>query len=238
MKKFLLFSLSILAILVLTACGTDSASTDDEKKEKDQPAEEKAAKEEQETNKSDKSAADPKKDETSHEPVEPEEDTVCVICNMKVYDKNHEMGVFTGQGITKSGETVFFDDVGCVMNYDDAKGDTLKTQWVRDYETLEWIETSEAVPVKTDLKSPMKWGYIFFDSKDRAEKFIEENGELNPALAHWEEIDRMAAERYKKKMEAMKNQQDAGHIQKEEDGHTHDHGHDTNHMHESENNSH
>lgn len=227
MRKFLLFTLSTLAILAITACGTDSTSTNEEKEE-DKPVVETAAKGENDENKSAQSAEadEPKGDENALEPIEPEEDTVCAICNMKVYGKDHEMGVFSGQGITQDGETVFFDDVGCVMNYDNEKGAALKTQWVRDYETLEWTETGKAIPVKTDLKSPMKWGYVFFDSEEKAEKFIKENGNLNPAIADWEEIDTMAAERYQKKMDAMKNQEESGHMHNDDDGHEHNHNHD------------
>lgn len=231
MRKFFIFTLSILAILVISACGTDNTSTDEEKVE-DKPVVETAAKEEDDKNRNDLSAEEPQGDENVLEPIEPEEDTVCAICNMKVYGKDHEMGIFSGQGITQDGETVFFDDVGCIMNYDDAKGSALKTQWVRDYDTLEWTKTSEAIPVKTDLKSPMKWGYVFFDSKEKADKFIEENGDLNPAIADWQEIDTMAAERYQKKMEAMKHQEDSGHMHNNEDGHNHEHN---DVQHESEN---
>lgn len=234
MRKFLFFTLSILAILVITACGTDTTSTDEEKEE-DKPVVETAAKEEDDNNKVDTSVEIPKGDENTHEPIEPTEDTVCAICNMKVYGKDHEMGVFSGQGIIQDGKTVFFDDVGCIMNYDNAKGSALQTQWVRDYETLEWTETSEAIPVKTDLKSPMKWGYVFFDSEEKAEKFIEENGDLNPAIADWKEIDTMAAERYQKKMDAMKQQEGSDQMHHNEDGHNHDHDH--NEEHHSEDNT-
>lgn len=218
MKKFWLFSLIIMvAVLIFTGCGSDETSADKDENQNESAELSSANKEEKaQTN---NSTDDSRKDE----PVEPDENTLCAVCNMKVYPHDHEMGVFTGQGITKSGETVFFDDVGCILNYERATGEELKIQWVRDYETLEWTETNKAIPVKTNLKSPMKWGYVFFDSREKAERFIAENSELNGEITDWETIDQLAAERYEKKMKSMKSQHESGHSDHEQDQNHDDH---------------
>ena len=39
---------------------------------------------------------------------EPTEDTVCAMCNMKVYTKDHAMGVFSAQAIKADGSIVYF----------------------------------------------------------------------------------------------------------------------------------
>lgn len=38
---------------------------------------------------------------------EPEENTICEMCNMKVYMKDHEMGVFSAQAIKKMEPSLF-----------------------------------------------------------------------------------------------------------------------------------
>lgn len=79
-------------------------------------------------------------------PSEPANKTVCAFCNMEVYQKDHEMGVFTGQAVTKEGETLFFDDSGCILNYERKAEEKLAKRWVRDYVTSEWIKGSSPMP--------------------------------------------------------------------------------------------
>ena len=51
--------------------------------------------------------------------------------------------------------------------------------------------------VKTDLKSPMNWGYIFFKYQEDADAYMEENPEA--AITPLEQVRTEAMERYKKK---------------------------------------
>jgi copper chaperone NosL len=133
-------------------------------------------------------------------PVEPSAETVCAFCNMEIYHKDHEMGVFSAQAITEQDEHLFFDDSGCILNYERKTGEELTEKWVRDYLTSEWLKVDATTPVKSDLKTPMKYGYSFFENEEKAKEFIENNQNLNPALTDWESIDEVANERYKKKM--------------------------------------
>ena len=127
---------------------------------------------------------------------EPTEDTVCFMCNMKVYTKDHEQGVFSAQAIREDGSVVFYDDIGCLLN-DEYANEMENEKFVRDYATLNWFDVEEAIVVKTDLKSPMNWGYIFFKYQEDADAYMEENPEA--AITPLEQVRTEAMERYKKK---------------------------------------
>ena len=130
---------------------------------------------------------------------EPTEETVCAMCNMKVYTKNHEMGVFSAQAIKADGSIVFYDDIGCLLNAEFANVE-VNEKFVRDYNTLNWFNVEQAYIVKTNLKSPMNWGYIFFKYEDDADKYIAENE--GSELTSYTKVRQEALERRKAKMNA------------------------------------
>ena len=134
---------------------------------------------------------------------EPTEDTVCFMCNMKVYTKDHEQGVFSAQAIREDGSVVFYDDIGCLLN-DEYANEMENEKFVRDYATLNWFDVEEAIVVKTDLKSPMNWGYIFFKYQEDADAYMEENPEA--AITPLEQVRTEAMERYKKKQAEKETQ--------------------------------
>lgn len=194
MKTPLLFVLFVLSTLLFAACGnSDSLQENQLENEGDIQTDIKT----EEENES-KTAV------VVHDPLEPEADTLCEMCNMQVYTRDHEMGVFTAQGVTSEGENVFFDDVGCLLNYPRKTGNELEVKWVRDYLTKEWTEVEKVEPVKTDLTSPMNYGYVFFNAKENAETFITDHSELNPSSVEWATIDAIANERFQKKMQMQK----------------------------------
>lgn len=133
-------------------------------------------------------------------PIEPTKEHVCAFCNMEVYTKDEEMGVFTAQAIDSNGNHLFFDDSGCLLNYERKTGEALSEKWVRNYLTKEWIAAKDAVPVHADMKTPMKYGYSFFATQEDADKFVNENTNVNAVLSSWDEIDQVSNERYMKKM--------------------------------------
>jgi len=145
---------------------------------------------------------------------EPTEDTVCEMCNMKVYTKDHEMGVFSAQAVKADGSIAFYDDIGCLLNAEFAK-EEVNEKFVRDYNTLNWFNVEQAFIVKTSLKSPMNWGYIFFKYEDDAEKFIAENE--GAALTSYTEVRQQALERRKAKMNAQAKESGQDEQQHEED---------------------
>ena len=146
---------------------------------------------------------------------EPTEETVCAMCNMKVYTKDHEMGVFSAQAIKADGSIVFYDDIGCLLNAEFANVE-VNEKFVRDYNTLNWFNVEQAYIVKTTLKSPMNWGYIFFKYEDDADKYIAENE--GSELTSYTKVRQEALERRKAKMNATNttvdmNSEGAGHQQ-------------------------
>ena len=146
---------------------------------------------------------------------EPTEDTVCEMCNMKVYMKDEEMGVFSAQAIKADGSIAFYDDIGCLLNAEFAH-EEVNEKFVRDYNTLNWFNVDDAYIVKTEIKSPMNWGYIFFKYEDDAKKFIDENE--GATLTSYTEVRKQALERRKAKMKAKAEETQQG------DGHDHSHG--------------
>lgn len=147
--------------------------------------------------------------EHSHNPKEPHAGTLCAFCDMKVYEKEHSFGAFTTQGVTHDGEFVYFDDIGCILNYERKMNVELSKKWVRDYLTLEWTELETAIPVKTTLETPMKYGYVLFKDSEKANEFIanEENSNISPTPAEWSDIDNMANERYQMRMKKQQQTQ-------------------------------
>ena len=202
-KKLLITGL--LAI-ILAACG------DTEETKKEQPTAD------------DQTQQSVEKDWTEDSRLqEPTEDTVCAMCNMKVYTKDHEMGVFSAQAIKADGSIVFYDDIGCLLNAEFANVE-VNEKFVRDYNTLNWFNVEQAYIVKTKLKSPMNWGYIFFKYEDDAQKYIDENE--GSKLTSYTEVRQQALERRKEKIKQGTNvdahDPDDGHVHSE--GAVHNHG--------------
>ncbi|MBT2679742.1 nitrous oxide reductase accessory protein NosL [Bacillus sp. ISL-35] len=186
MKKFLAAMMAILLTIIVSACGDDSA--------KNKPMDD------QDTAATEMNHEEDTADAHADGPHEPGTDDVCAFCNMKVYTEADPMGVFTAQAKTKDGDYVFFDDSGCLLNTPRRDEVEFEEKWVRDYLTSEWIDADAAIPVKADIKTPMKYGYAFFKDQESAEKFIAENSDKNAMMASWEQIDKIANERYMKKM--------------------------------------
>lgn len=159
--------------------------------------------------------------------AEPDENTVCVFCNMKVYPKEHELGKFTAKSATENGDVLFFDDIGCLFNYERDHNEAAK-KYVRDYNTLEWIELQNATVVKADIKTPMNYGYAFFAKKEDGDKFVSE--QPGAMIVSWEDVDKVAHERYMKKKQMMQNKEDRqghGHNDNMQQD-SHQNGHDNN----------
>ena len=185
-----LFMASSLA-LILAACGGEETKTSEQSTADDQTQQVEQAVE---------------KDWTQDARLqEPTEETVCAMCNMKVYTKDHEMGVFSAQAIKADGSIVFYDDIGCLLNAEFANVE-VNEKFVRDYNTLNWFNVEQAYIVKTTLKSPMNWGYIFFKYEDDANKYIAENE--GSELTSYTKVRQEALERRKAKMNATNTKVD------------------------------
>lgn len=185
MKKLLL---AVPLALSLYACGDESV-TETDKQEVEQ----------QEVDKQEEVSTAAEKEWAVDERLqEPTEDTVCEMCNMKVYMKDDELGMFSAQAVKADGSVVFYDDIGCLLN-DEYVNKIENEKFVRDYTTLNWFNVDEAIVVKTDLKSPMNWGYIFFKYQDDADAYIAEH--TAATITPLEEVQAEGIERHKKKQE-------------------------------------
>ena len=128
---------------------------------------------------------------------EPAKDEKCAFCNMKVYQKNNKLGAFTAQAIDGKGKNLFFDDAGCMLNYEREHNVTLE-KFVRDYDSKEWIHLEDAAVVAGDIKTPMNYGFAYFVQKADAQKFIDKHE--GAKLVAVEDIDDKAHEKMKMKM--------------------------------------
>lgn len=115
--------------------------------------------------------------EQSFEPVEidPEVD-VCEVCNMSLSNEAYATQLFS-----KDGDVFLFDDIGCMFEYIDkdqqiARED-IEVQYVRDLETQDWIQIENAYYVyNPDVWTPMANGVVSFESEEKANKFVQEQG--------------------------------------------------------------
>ncbi|WP_332650249.1 nitrous oxide reductase accessory protein NosL [Lysinibacillus sp. 54212] len=190
MKKLLRLFIIAGAALALAACGGEDKET--KEKENDQQD---VAKDDTTVKEGDRvaSLADPRLQE-------PTEESVCEMCNMKVYTKDHELGVFSAQAIKADGSTAFYDDIGCLLNAELAHNET-NDKYVRDYNTKEWALVEDVVIVKTEIKSPMNWGYIYFVKQEDADAYIKEN-----PTAFVEKLEKIKEDAKKRREEKMKKQ--------------------------------
>lgn len=186
MKKLLGFlSISALAFS-LAACGDENNSKKDSNNNSSQQSESNVEKNTASNYETTKVAL-----------KEPDENTKCDMCNMKVYEKADEMGKFSAQAIKADGSIVFYDDIGCLLNAE-LKNNETNEKYVRDFNTLEWILVDDATIVKTNLKTPMNWGYAFFKSKEDAEQYVKENE--GTYIEKLETVKQKAKERFEAKM--------------------------------------
>ena len=195
MKKVLL---TIPLILALVACGNEESKKNEQT---EQAKDSKTAQQGNETDTNNSSEVDARL-------TEPTENTHCSMCNMKVYTKEDEMGVFAAQAIKSDGSVVFYDDIGCLLN-DEYVNQIENEKFVRDFNTLNWFNVEEAFIVKTDLKSPMNWGYIFFKSSKDADAYVKEHQKAK--VTPISQVREEAIERHKNK-EAHKHSSEGNHM--------------------------
>ncbi|RXZ80688.1 hypothetical protein EBB07_17860 [Paenibacillaceae bacterium] len=98
-----------------------------------------------------------------------EETDRCVICNMAIKDD-----VYATQIITKDGQSLKFDDLGCLNEWKVRNGtDTIGAAFVRDYNSGEWLKYEKAYyAYDSSFKTPMAYGLLSFESKEEAEAYI------------------------------------------------------------------
>lgn len=128
---------------------------------------------------------------------EPSKEERCAFCNMKVYQKDTKFGAFAAQAIDASGNNLFFDDAGCMLNYEREHGVTLE-KFVRDYDSKEWLKLDDAKIVQASVKTPMNYGFAYFKKEANAHKFMNQYDDAK--LVAVSAIDEVASEKMKMKM--------------------------------------
>lgn len=202
---------AVAALLLLTACGTEKEEGKEVEPEKEVT--------EKGSEVNDLAQVASLVDSRLQEPTE---DTVCEMCNMKVYMKDHELGMFSAQAIKADGTNAFYDDIGCLVNAEVANNES-NEKFVRDFNTKDWAKVEDVTIVKTDLKSPMNWGYVYFIEKADAEKYIAEN-----PTAYVEDLQKIkddALERRNKKLQEKAKQEAEGNPMQMEENHQEESGH-------------
>ncbi|WP_240941384.1 nitrous oxide reductase accessory protein NosL [Paenibacillus sp. HB172176] len=112
--------------------------------------------------------------EKEYKPEEINEATdICVKCNMSVKDD-----AYATQIITKDGQSLKFDDIGCMHEWTVENGnENIGAEFVRDHNTNSWVkyETSYYA-YDADFKTPMAYGVISFANEESAKAYVSEQG--------------------------------------------------------------
>lgn len=97
-------------------------------------------------------------------------------CKMIIKDPEHAAAMVAADG------NHAFCDIGCLLVYLKTRhpeGENVMATFVRDWPSQEWVEARTAVYVRTDIRTPMRYGLIAFkDSHAAAEYAAEHNGEV------------------------------------------------------------
>lgn len=101
-------------------------------------------------------------------PVAINPEDMCSMCRMAISEKQ-----FAAELITKDGEALKFDDIGCLRDYLKAKADRsrIAAYFVADYETKKWLKAESAHFVKSaELATPMGGNIAAFESHEKAKE--------------------------------------------------------------------
>lgn len=94
-------------------------------------------------------------------------------CQMIIKDPEHAASLVTSDG------NFAFCDIGCLLvflktRYPD--GEKVLAAFVRDWPSQEWIEARTAVYVRTDIRTPMRYGLIAFKDSHAAAEYVAQHG--------------------------------------------------------------
>ncbi|WP_157277677.1 nitrous oxide reductase accessory protein NosL [Paenibacillus taiwanensis] len=151
-----------------------------------------------------------------YEPLAINEQTdVCAICKMAVKDDQ-----FATQIVTKDGQSLKFDDLGCLNKWKQENGtDTIGAAFVRDHNSKQWIPYEKAYyAYDATYKTPMAYGVVSFEKEADTKAFIETQGKGKLMTA--DDLAHHSWEVNRKMMEGMKGhghaKPDGGHTMSEE----------------------
>lgn len=96
----------------------------------------------------------------------------CERCKMIISEKS-----YSAEYILLDGEARKFDDIGCMIHFhngEEGKGDKILAQYVRDYDTGNWIDATKAYFVwSKDIITPMGHGLAAFRDEESARRLAE-----------------------------------------------------------------
>jgi copper chaperone NosL len=97
----------------------------------------------------------------------------CDVCHMHIPDDHNATQILMSDGRAKK-----FDDLGCLNKWAHENGTEHEhTQYVRDYNTNEWVKADQAAFVfDLSFSTPMGYGIYSFKDTATAEKFVQDQG--------------------------------------------------------------
>jgi len=104
----------------------------------------------------------------STKPVDIYPEDMCAFCRMAFSDQR-----FAAEIILENGEVHKFDDIGCLEEF--TRSSTalkIAATYYKDFDTKEWIPSSAAIVLRTDLSSPMGSGVVAFSDSTKAKEFL------------------------------------------------------------------
>jgi nitrous oxide reductase accessory protein NosL len=98
---------------------------------------------------------------------------VCDFCKMIISDQH-----FAAACIVRTPDdrfhTAMFDDIGCLLVFDQAKHDSIEHRYVTDYDSGDWLDAAQAFYIQSqDVRSPMASGIIASQTQAGAEGFAD-----------------------------------------------------------------
>ncbi|MCI0387546.1 MAG: nitrous oxide reductase accessory protein NosL [Acidobacteria bacterium] len=100
-------------------------------------------------------------------PVEIAPEDMCAFCRMAISERR-----FAAEIITRDGDALKFDDIGCMLDYLKGKENQgrIAVYFVADFETREWVRGEVAFYARSaEFKTPMSHGIAAFKDQGRAE---------------------------------------------------------------------
>ncbi|MEI3611166.1 nitrous oxide reductase accessory protein NosL [Pseudogracilibacillus sp. SO30301A] len=134
-------------------------------------------------------------EELAYEPEDIHDTDVCEVCAMAVPQNEHATQI-----ILTNDKALKFDDLGCLYQWKEENGeDDIGAEFVRDFNTEEWIQLKEATFVyDEEIVTPMAYGVISFKEKADAEAFNEDEG-----IGEILDADALANHQWKMNKESM-----------------------------------
>ncbi len=123
--------------------------------------------------------------EEGADPNEPPEiaygEDICSRCGMIISEEKYASGI-----VDEDGNAEIFDDIGgmFIILQEDGLGE--RRAWVHDYNTVEWINATEAYfVVAEEVITPMGFGVVAFETQEAAETFATDQGGM---VMSWEDM--------------------------------------------------